>query len=383
MSLRPGATIGIIGGGQLGRMSAAAAARLGFHVHVYATHADCPASEVARHVSIGAYDDAEALRAFASRVDVVTFEFENVSAAGLAVLEELRVVRPSRDILEVSQDRIIEKTRLSEIGVALAPWRPVRNRKELDAAVEALGHHVILKTTRLGYDGKGQFRVLSPDDLAALPAELPYPLVAEGVIAFDRELSVMVARGTDGTTRCFDVTQNIHRNGILDLSLAPAPIPSELADRATRLATRVADGLGLVGIMGVEMFVDAEGALLVNEIAPRPHNSAHWTMNACLVDQFEMHIRAVAGLPLPPATRHSDAAMKNLIGPDDMALCDMIFRTPGQSLHLYGKAEARPGRKMGHVNIIFPRGSLPGRVGLAAALGPLADFDPEDGSENF
>ncbi|MCQ9155068.1 5-(carboxyamino)imidazole ribonucleotide synthase [Acidomonas methanolica] len=370
---RPGATIGIVGGGQLGRMSAMAAARLGFHVHILTPETNSPAAEVARGVTLGAYDDEAALRDFAAHVDVVTFEFENVSATGLALLESLRPVRPGRVILETSQDRITEKTRLAELGAATAPWRPARDAAELDTAIAALGFPLILKTTRLGYDGKGQFPLPDAAAFAALDvAALPWPLIAEGYVDFDREISVMVARGIDGTVRCFDATQNIHRNGILDLSLAPAPVAPELARAAQDLAARVAEGLGLVGLMGVEMFVTADGGLLVNEIAPRPHNSGHWTMDACLADQFEMHVRAVAGLPLPPAMRHGDAVMKNLIGPDDMALCDAILASPGQALHLYGKAEARPGRKMGHVTIRFPFGALPGEAGISAALGPLA-----------
>lgn len=369
----PGATIGIVGGGQLGRMSAMAAAQLGYHVHILTPETESPAAEVAHDVTIGAYDDPDTLRAFAGKVDVVTFEFENVSAEGLALLEALRPVRPGRAILETSQDRITEKTRLRDLGVNTAPWHPVRNAEELNQAVSTLGTPLILKTTRLGYDGKGQFRIADPDTLARLDrTTLPYPLIAEGFVDFERELSVMVARGVSGETRCFDVTQNIHRDGILDLSLAPAPVTPEIARAAQALATTIADGLGLVGLLGVEMFVSGTGGLLVNEIAPRPHNSGHWTMDACPVDQFDMHVRAVVGLPLPPASRHSDAVMKNLIGPADMGLCDAILESPGLLLHLYGKAEARPGRKMGHVNIRFPYGALPGRSGIQMALGPLA-----------
>lgn len=370
--LRPGSTVGIVGGGQLGRMSAVAAARLGFHAHILTPQADCPAAEVAHSLTIGAYDDDEALRRFADCVDVITFEFENVSAAGLKTLESLKPVRPSGSILAVSQDRIAEKSRLDAMGVAIAPWRSVASPADLAMALEALDYRCILKTTRFGYDGKGQFRVSAREDAAALEADLPYPMVAEGIVDFEREVSVMIARGVHGDVQCFDVTENQHRDGILDISLAPAHIMPELADHARQLAVSIAEGLDMVGLMGVEMFVAADGRLLVNEIAPRPHNSGHWTMNACLVDQFEMHIRAVVGLPLLPPIRHSDAVMKNLIGPQDMALCDTILKTPGQALHLYGKADARPGRKMGHVNMIFPKGALPGPFGLADALGVLA-----------
>ncbi|WP_367160031.1 5-(carboxyamino)imidazole ribonucleotide synthase [Kozakia baliensis] len=368
-----GATLGIVGGGQLGRMSAMAAARLGFRVHVLTPDIDSPACEVASSATIGDYDDEVALRDFAEHVDVVTFEFENVSAHGLRILESIKPVRPAGAVLEISQDRIAEKRRLSEIGAALAPWREVPDAAALAAAAEALDYRLILKTTRFGYDGKGQFRIRDAGEFAALGTDLPYPLVAEGIVDFEREISVMVARGLDGDVRCFDVTENRHRNGILDLSLAPAPISPALAAQAQSMARHIAESLDLIGIMGVEMFVDARGGLLINEIAPRPHNSGHWTMNACLVDQFEMHVRAVLGLPLPEATRHSDAVMKNLIGPDDMALCDAVLRMPGLALHLYGKDEARPGRKMGHVNAIFLRGALPGPFGIAAVLGPLVE----------
>jgi len=370
--VHPGGTIGIIGGGQLGRMSGMAAARLGYKVHILTPDADAPALQIASSHTIGSYDDPVALRQFAEAVDVVTFEFENICSDGLQMLEALRPVRPAGKILALSQHRALEKTALEQAGLRVAPWRPVEAQHDLQAAIEELGYPVILKSARGGYDGKGQFHLADRAALDALDqTALPYPLVVESVIAFDREISVMVARGQDGTTSCFAPTQNHHVSGILDLSLAPAPIPEELAQEAERLAEQVATAFGLIGIMGVEMFVDDSGGLLVNEIAPRPHNSGHWTMNACLVDQFEMHIRAVCGLPLPLSGRFADAVMKNLVGPDDMVQCDAILETPGLSLHLYGKDEARPGRKMGHVNAIFPKGALPGPFGIRDALGPI------------
>ncbi|GBR55298.1 phosphoribosylaminoimidazole carboxylase ATPase subunit [Neokomagataea thailandica NBRC 106555] len=362
----PGRTIGIVGGGQLGRMSAMAAARLGYRVHILNTAATSPAIEVAASATIGSYDDPDTLKAFAEKCDVVTFEFENVSAEGLALLEHYRPVRPSGAILQVSQDRILEKTRLAKAGVALAPWLVINGPEDLEKLPD-FGFPVILKTTRFGYDGKGQFRVANAEELSEL-ADLPYPLVAEKKIDFARELSVMVARGLDGQVRCFDTVENRHRDGILDITLAPAPIEPALAYEAQNMATKIAEELALVGLMGVEMFHAFDGTLLVNEIAPRPHNSGHWTMNACLVDQFEMHIRAVTGLPLPPATRHSDAIMHNLIGPDDMARVPSILAAEGAALHLYGKNDARVGRKMGHVNTIFPKGALPGELALSSIL---------------
>ena len=362
----PGCTIGIVGGGQLGRMSAMAAARLGYRVHILNPAETGPASEVSASVTVGAYDDPEALRDFASRCDVVTFEFENISAEGLALLAEHRPVRPAGSILSISQDRIVEKTRLSKIGIRLAPWMAVSGPDDLKRLTE-IGFPLILKTTRFGYDGKGQFRVADEAALAGLQ-DLPYPLVAERMVDFERELSVMVVRGMDGTVRCFDTVENRHRDGILDITLAPAPVMPDLAVEAQQIASKIATELGLVGIMGVEMFHAADGSLLVNEIAPRPHNSGHWTMDACLIDQFEMHIRAVAGLPLPHARRHSDAVMHNLIGPQDMERVPAILAADGMALHLYGKNEARPGRKMGHVNTLFPRGALPGELALESLL---------------
>ncbi len=371
--LAPGAVIGIVGGGQLGRMSAMAAARLGFRTNILTDDATGPAAQVATAITLGAPDDADALRRFAASVDVVTFEFENVSADGLDLLASLRPVRPSGAILRISQDRVAEKRFLEGLGIAVAPWRAVDASADLDEAGASLGLPFVLKTTRLGYDGKGQCLVNGAASYEAAFASLaPHPLVAEARIDFASELSVMVARGLDGTVRAYDAVQNVHRHHILDLTLAPAPVAPEIAAQARDIATRIAEGLELVGLLGVELFVDANGSLLVNEIAPRPHNSGHWTMDACPVSQFEMHVRAVAGLTLPPAVRHSDAVMRNLVGPDDMALWPEILRTPGLLAHHYGKAETRPGRKMGHVNRLFAKGGLPGAFGIDAALGVLA-----------
>ncbi|NVN25395.1 5-(carboxyamino)imidazole ribonucleotide synthase [Asaia siamensis] len=365
-ALPTGATIGIIGGGQLGRMSAVAASRLGYQVHILSAEIDPPAHDTARHVTIGAYDDEAVLRQFAESVDVITFEFENISSDGLELLASLCPVHPAGRVLAISQDRILEKSFLGEQDIPVAPWVSVPDEVSLSSVASELGYPFLLKTTRFGYDGKGQFRITDAETLDALASTLPYPLIAEGFVDFERELSVMVARSASGAVRCFSVTENQHRDGILDISLAPARIPVALAAEAEALALRIAEAIGLVGILGVEMFVSAKGTLLVNEIAPRPHNSGHWTMDACLIDQFEMHIRAVADLPLPDPFRHSDAVMKNLIGPEGMALCDTVLEQPGLALHLYGKSECRPGRKMGHVNALFPLGALPGPYGVAA-----------------
>ncbi len=370
--LPPNSTIGIVGGGQLGRMAALAAARLGYRCHILTPEPDSPAGQVSAGVTLGDYEDPETLRRFAAEVDVVTFEFENVSAAGLDLLASLCPVRPSPAILRLSQDRVAEKTFLNNAGVPTAPWREVTSLAGLETAVAELGLPAVLKTTRLGYDGKGQAMLRGPGDLAPSFKRLaPKPLVLEGFVDFSCEISVIVARGVAGDIAAFDVVENRHRNHILDITLAPARITEAMARSARNLAIQVAEALDLVGLLAVEMFVTADGRVLVNEVAPRPHNSGHWTIDACPASQFEMHIRAVAGLKLPEAVRHSDAVMKNLVGEDETAMWPEIVATPGLIGHLYGKAEARPGRKMGHVTRLFPRGSLPGEFGVNAALGPL------------
>ncbi|HWA79890.1 MAG TPA: 5-(carboxyamino)imidazole ribonucleotide synthase, partial [Acetobacteraceae bacterium] len=358
--LPPNRTIGIVGGGQLGRMTALAAARLGYRCHILTPEPESPAGQVSAGVTLGDYEDPAALTEFASAVDVITFEFENVSAAGLDLLAALKPVRPAPSVLRTSQDRIAEKSFLNGAGAPTAPWRRVASRADLDLAAAALGLPAVLKTTRLGYDGKGQSLITGPDALDEAFASLaPKPLVLEGFVDFACEISVIAARGEDGRAVAFDVVENRHRHHILDLTLAPAPIPEEIAEEARAIALRVAEALDLVGLIAVEMFVTREGGVLVNEIAPRPHNSGHWTIDACPVSQFELFVRAVAGLPLPLPTRHSDAVMKNLVGPEETALWPEILSAPGLIPHLYGKQEARAGRTMGHVTRLFPRGALP------------------------
>ena len=369
-ALKPNATIGIVGGGQLGRMSALAAARLGYRCHVLSPEPDSPAAQVAAAHTLGDYEDPDTLRAFARAVDVITFEFENVSAEGLDLLASLRPVRPSPAILRISQDRVVEKSFLAQAGVATAPWVEITSEEAL--AVASVPLPAILKTTRLGYDGKGQAVLRVPvDRQPAWHALAPKPLILEGFVPFQCELSAVVARGLDGASVAFDVVENRHRDGILDLTLAPARIDASVAAAAQTIARRVADALELVGVLAVELFLTADGRLLVNEIAPRPHNSGHWTIDACPVSQFELHIRAVAGLPLPPATRHSDAVMKNLVGAETDHW-PRIVATSGLCAHLYGKAEARPGRKMGHVTRLYPPGALPDDGAINAALGWIA-----------
>jgi 5-(carboxyamino)imidazole ribonucleotide synthase len=371
-SLPPNATIGLVGGGQLGRMSALAAARLGYRCHILTREVDSPAAQVAHAVTISDYADPVSLRAFAAAVDVISFEFENISAEGLDLLASLKPVRPAPSVLRISQDRVAEKSFLNAAGVGTAPWREVGSLDELAAAVDALGLPAVLKTTRLGYDGKGQRTLRDRSELAAAwEALAPKPLVLEGFVAFACEVSVVIARGADGVMAAFDVVENRHRAHILDVTLAPARVAESVAVAAQAIARRVAEALDLVGLLAVEMFVDPRGQVLVNEIAPRPHNSGHWTIDACPASQFELHIRSIAGLPLPPAVRHSDAVMKNLVGPEGLAAWPAALATPGLIPHLYGKAVAHPGRKMGHVTWLFPKGSLPGEFGVAAALAGL------------
>jgi len=350
-----GGVIGIIGGGQLGRMTALAAARLGYKTHIYCPEDACPASQVAYATTAAAYEDKEALTAFARAVDVVTFEFENIPADSVRLLEGLVPVRPGWKVLETAQDRVVEKSFFNNLGIATAPWRAVNSLEDLEAAVAALGRPSVLKTSRFGYDGKGQVKITAATDLAAAWNSIgKVPAILEGFVDFACEVSVIVARGLDGKAVSFDLVENRHKNHILDVTIAPAGISAALAEQGRAIADKAAQALELVGLLAIELFVTRDGRLLVNEMAPRPHNSGHWTQDACLTDQFEQFTRAVCGLPLGDASRHSDATMTNLIG-DDMDQVPALLAEPGARLHLYGKSEARPGRKMGHVNRISPR----------------------------
>ena len=354
-SLPLGATIGILGGGQLGRMLSVAAARLGYRSHIFEPSANPPAADVAHALTTASYDDAAALTAFAETVDVITYEFENIPTAALDLLEALRPIRPNRRALAIAQDRILEKDFLTGLGLTCAPYRAVNTAAEMAAAVAKIGTPSILKTTRLGYDGKGQARLTSPEDTEAAFASMNgAPSVLEGFIDFSHEVSVIAARGLDQSVACYDPGENVHRSGILHTTTLPARLTPAQRSDAILLAARILNALDYVGVMGVEIFVTAKG-LIVNEIAPRVHNSGHWTQNGCAVDQFEQHIRAVAGLPLGDGARHSDVVMENLIG-DDIDRLPQILRENDAALHLYGKAEARPGRKMGHVNRVVRKG---------------------------
>ncbi|MBV0911241.1 5-(carboxyamino)imidazole ribonucleotide synthase [Anianabacter salinae] len=350
--LPQGATIGILGGGQLGRMLSVAAARLGYKTCVFDPAGDCPASHVANfHLQAG-YGDVHALARFAAACDVVTYEFENIPTAALDAIEAHVAIRPSREALRVSQDRLTEKRFLNDLGLATAPHAEVNSLDDLTAAIASIGTPAILKTRRFGYDGKGQVRLDTPEDAAeAWAAMADAPSILECFVAFEREVSVIGARGLGGDVACFDPGENVHQGGILRTTTVPAALSASARTDAVLIAARILSALDYVGVMGVEVFVTAEGALVVNEIAPRVHNSGHWTQNGCAVDQFEQHIRAVAGLPLGDGQRHADVVMENLIG-EDIASVPDILKEPDAALHLYGKAEARPGRKMGHVNRI-------------------------------
>ncbi|MEM6974346.1 MAG: 5-(carboxyamino)imidazole ribonucleotide synthase [Pseudomonadota bacterium] len=349
--LAPGSTIGILGGGQLGRMLAIAAARLGLSTHIYDPAPRAPAAEVAHTHTAAAWDDTEALAAFAAAVDVATYEFENVPLATARAVAGSVDLRPGTRALEVAQDRASEKTFLTGIGLTTAPWAPVDGPGDLATAAETTGLPAILKTRRLGYDGKGQARLAEGFDPAAAWAEVgAAPSVLEGFVPFQAELSVIVARAADGRVEAFDPARNEHEGGILCRSTVPAGLPARVILNAVLSAGRIVSALDYIGVMGVEFFAAPQG-LLVNEIAPRVHNTGHWTIEACATDQFSQHIRAVAGWPLAEARRHADAVMENLIG-DDAAAWERLAAEPGVALHLYGKAEIRPGRKMGHVTKI-------------------------------
>ncbi|NIZ61750.1 5-(carboxyamino)imidazole ribonucleotide synthase [Sedimentitalea sp. CY04] len=348
-ALKPGATIGILGGGQLGRMLSVAASRLGFVTHIYEPGANPPAGQVADRVTTAGYDDTDALTAFAASVDVITYEFENIPTAALDILESHRPIRPGREALRVSQDRLTEKNFLQGLGLTTAPFADITDQASLDAALADIGAPAILKTRRFGYDGKGQARIKTLEDAPQALADMAgAPALLEGFITFSHEVSVIAARGVNGDVSCYDPGENVHTDGILDTTTVPAKLSAGQRMDAVLLAANILNKLDYVGVMGVELFVTPQG-LVVNEIAPRVHNSGHWTQNGCTVDQFEQHIRAVVGWPLGDGQRHSDVVMENLIG-DDMDRVPELAKESDCAIHLYGKAETKPGRKMGHVN---------------------------------
>ncbi len=352
--LTTGATIGILGGGQLGRMLSVAASRLGFRTCIFEPGADCPASHVAnRHIQ-APYEDERALRDFAASVDVITYEFENIPTSALDILEALKPVHPDRIALRVSQDRMVEKAFLNDLGLQTAPFAAVDDPADLARAMSEIGLPAILKTRRFGYDGKGQARIINPEDAdQALMDMAGAPAILEGFVDFTHEVSVIGARNTAGDVSCFDPGENVHEGGILRTTTIPARLSAAQRTDAVLLAGKILNKLDYVGVMGVELFVTTDG-LIVNEIAPRVHNSGHWTQQGCSVDQFEQHIRAVAGWPLGDGSRHADVVMENLIG-DDMNRVPALARDPAVSLHLYGKAEIKEGRKMGHANRVITK----------------------------
>jgi len=353
--IAPGSTIGIMGNGQLGRMAAFCAAELGYKVHVFGPGADSPTEQVCAKATIADYSDLDALRAFANDVDVVTFEFENVPHDSVKLLSELVPVRPGWKCLHLSQNRLREKTFCNDHGIGTAPFEAVRSLADLKAAVAKLGRPSVLKTTEMGYDGKGQVKITDDTDLADAWAQMKdAEAVLEGFISFEREISVIVARGVTGDTACFCPVENVHTNHVLDVTVAPAEIAQSLSKKAEDIAIKLVTAMEFVGLLAVEMFVTTDGDILVNEVAPRPHNSGHWTIDACVTSQFEQFIRAVCGLPLGDPSHHSNARMKNLLG-DDIDGWQAILTEPTAKLHLYGKAEAKPGRKMGHVTWVLPK----------------------------
>lgn len=344
--LPAGSTIGILGGGQLGRMLAMAAANLGYKAHIFEP-GSAPAAAVAHAWTQANYDDLDALKRFAEVCDVITFEFENIPADALDVIAATTPLFPDRRALETSQDRLIEKAFLRDLGLKTAPYAPITG--DINEVLATTGTPAILKTRRFGYDGKGQARVTTLEDAQhALDSLQGAPAIAEGFVEFSKEISVIAARSQDGAVAAFDPGENVHKDGILDTTTVPATIPPALRMDAVLIASQILNALDYVGVLGVELFVTPQG-LIVNEIAPRVHNSGHWTQAGCAVDQFEQHIRAVTGWPLGDGTRHANVTMENLIG-DAVARAPSLASESGVQIHLYGKSETRPSRKMAHIN---------------------------------
>lgn len=349
MSIAPGATIGIIGGGQLGRMLAQAAQRLGYRAHIYCPEPDAPALEVTSFSTIASYADGDALTRFADSVDVITFEFENIPAASLATLEGVCPIRPSASVLALTQNRLREKDFAQSLGIGTAAYRKITSADELKSALQDIPPPCILKTTELGYDGKGQFKITDATQADEAWAALKtHEAILEGFVEFSCEISVIVARNPSGQVRCFPAVENVHQHHILHQTFAPARIDQSITQLAEDIATRIAEELKLEGLLAIEMFVTQEGDVLVNELAPRPHNSGHWTLDACATTQFEQAIRAACNLPLGATDILTPCVMTNLIGNDIDKWQDFLGE-PRTKLHLYGKKEARAGRKMGHI----------------------------------
>ncbi|MES0881368.1 5-(carboxyamino)imidazole ribonucleotide synthase [Roseibium sp. SCP14] len=356
--LNPGDTIGILGGGQLGRMLAQSAASLGLKTHIYCPDSNSPAFDVCASHTLASYEDTDALDRFADAVSVVTYEFENVPGQTAAHLDARVPVRPGVRALEVSQDRLFEKQFLSGAGVSIADFAEINSQQDLETALQSFAGRGVLKTRRFGYDGKGQLMIRELKDAEGAIEKLgSVPAVLEDLIPFECEVSVIVARDLEGTCSSYDIARNHHENHILKTSTVPAGVSEATLEVARTMAEQIVSSLEYVGVMGVEMFLVRDGdveTLLVNEVAPRVHNSGHWTQDACLTSQFDQHIRAVAGWPLGSSARHSDVVMENLIGFDADAWEDVLKESSAR-LHLYGKSETREGRKMGHVNRVSPK----------------------------
>lgn len=346
--IAPGACIGILGGGQLGRMTAIAAAEMGYRCLILEPQENCPASHVADHIA-GAYEDEAVLTRFAEACDVVTLEFENVPVEALEFLEDRVPVRPGSKALRIAQDRILEKQALNDAGIGTAPWAEVTDAASLTAAVEKIGMPSVLKTARFGYDGKGQAMLKPGDDPVKAWSDLGgVRCILEGFVTFDCEISVITARSATGAVKAFPVVMNEHRNHILYKTHAPADLPGATAKAAEEIADKAIEALDLTGLLAVEMFACPDGSVLVNEVAPRPHNSGHWSIDACMTSQFQQLVRAVCGLPLGSTEILRPAEMTNLLG-DEIDAWEAFLAEPNAQLHLYGKTEAKPGRKMGHV----------------------------------
>jgi len=353
--LPPGSTIGILGGGQLGRMTAMAAACLGYRAHIFATEHDSPAAQVSAAATVAPFGDAAAVARFAAAVDVATFEFENIPAAAVRRVAAKRPVFPRPEILETTQDRLREKNFLRDIGVATTEFREIADLDALTTAIGELGAPAVLKTVRMGYDGKGQVLVAADSEPQEAWRRMGGSLgILEGFVDFRCEISVVLARAADGAMAVYPPVENRHVKHILDTTIAPADLPVETLSKAETIARHIAERLDLVGVLAVEMFVTKAGALLVNELAPRPHNSGHWTIDACMTSQFEQLVRAICGLPLGSTERHADAVMQNLIG-RGVERWRGAVADPKAKLHLYGKSRVRPGRKMGHITRLLPR----------------------------
>lgn len=348
-------TLGILGSGQLGRMSALAAAELGIRVHIYSPDNDSPAEQVAAKTYVGSYSDKRKLRAFANSVDVVSYEFENIPVSTVRYIQKIKPVYPDDRLLEISQNRITEKKYLNEIGIPTARWSAIYSPADIDKAVKEIGSkNYILKTTRFGYDGKGQTVHKATDSSKRSFNKLNSDeLILEEMIDFKCEISIIIARDKNGNSAIYGPILNEHKNHILHTSTVPAKLDSKVETKAKRTARKLADAVGLIGVLGLEMFVTKDAGILANEIAPRTHNSGHWTIDACAVSQFEQHVRTVCGLPVGDPTPHSAAVMTNLIG-NDVNKVKKFYETKSACIHIYGKSLTRNGRKMGHVTVLKP-----------------------------